>query len=105
MTAQLERICRVDEINEGESRVFQVNGKSILVAKYKGKYYAVDNICTHDGGDLGEGKIIDGQVECPRHGARFDIRTGDVTRMPAVCEIDTYKVIIENGELFVSVTD
>jgi len=105
MIAQFEKICRADEIDEGASRVFNLNGKSILVSKYEGEFYAVDNICTHDGGDLGEGKIIEGQIECPRHGARFDIRTGDVTRMPAVCGIDAYEVKIENDDLYVMVTD
>jgi 3-phenylpropionate/trans-cinnamate dioxygenase ferredoxin subunit len=103
MIAQFEKVCRIDEIAEGAARVFHINGRSILVARHDGNVYALDNICSHDGGDLGGGNIVDGQIECPRHGARFDIRTGEATRMPAVCEIDTYDVKIENGDLFVAV--
>ena len=105
MIAQLEKVCRIDDIPEGTASVFHVNGRSILVARHDGKVYALDNICTHDGGDLGGGNIVDGQIECPRHGARFDISTGEATRMPAVCEIDKYDVKIVNGELFVTVTE
>ena len=57
----------------------------------KGIFIAIDNICTHDGGNLGEGNVVKGQIQCPRHGARFDLKTGQVTRMPAVIGINTYE--------------
>ncbi len=91
------KVCGENEIPEGSIRNFNVGGKSIAVAKYNGELYAVDDICTHDGGDLGDGDIVDGQIQCPRHGARFDLKTGEATQMPAVIGIGTYKVKVENG--------
>ena len=105
MVTQFERVCRTDDVAEGASRVFTVGDKSILVARLDGKFYAIDNICSHDGGDLGEGEVMDCQVECPRHGARFDIRTGEATRMPAAYGVDTYDVKVENDEVFVAVEE
>jgi len=75
------------------------------MAKEEGKIYAFDNICTHDGGLLGEGVIYDRQIECPRHGARFDIATGQATQMPAVVGIQTYEVQIEDGEILVNIPE
>jgi 3-phenylpropionate/trans-cinnamate dioxygenase ferredoxin subunit len=103
MITQFEKVCKVDDLDEGAARVYRVGDISVLVAKIDGQIYAIDNICSHDGGDLGEGTVVECQVECPRHGARFDIRTGEVTRMPAVEDVDTYEIKIENGEVYVAV--
>lgn len=101
MVEKFVKVCREDDIDEGSIRNFNVDGKSIALAKYGGELYAVDDICTHDGGDLGGGDLVDGQVQCPRHGARFDLKTGEATQMPAVIGIGTYKVKIEDGDVVV----
>lgn len=103
MTTEFIRVCGENEIEESTLRSFEVGGIKIALAKYEGKFYAVDDICTHDGGDLGEGDVVKGQVQCPRHGARFDLATGAVTRMPAVIGIGAYEVKIENGGVLVAV--
>lgn len=96
------KICVEDEIPEGQIRTFAINGRPVAVAKYEGVIYAIDDVCTHDGGDLGEGNVVKGQIQCPRHGARFDLKTGEVTRMPAVFGVDTYEVKIVDGEVFIA---
>jgi len=103
MVEEYTRICAEAEIAEGEVRSFEVNGRPIAVAKYESVIYALDDICTHDGGDLSEGNIIKGQIQCPRHGARFDLKTGEVTRMPAVFGVETHEVKIVDGEVHVAV--
>ena len=103
MVEEYTKICAEADISEGEVRTFDINGRPIAVAKYEGNIYAVDDICTHDGGDLGEGDVIKGQIQCPRHGARFDLKTGEVTRMPAVFAIETHEVKIVAGEVYVAV--
>jgi 3-phenylpropionate/trans-cinnamate dioxygenase ferredoxin subunit len=105
MGAEYTQVCNADDVVEGASKVVDVNGKSVLLAKLGGDFYAIDNICSHDGGDLGEGELVDdGQVECPRHGARFDIRTGEATRMPAPVGVDRYDVKVEDGSVYVAVS-
>ncbi len=99
------RICSDDEIAEGMVKTFKVEDKAIAVARYDGVVYAVDNICTHDGGELGTGDVIKGQIQCPRHGARFDLKTGKATQMPAVIGIGNYRVKIENGDILVALSN
>jgi 3-phenylpropionate/trans-cinnamate dioxygenase ferredoxin subunit len=102
MDSRFSEVCKLNDISEGTTKVVSVNGTSVLLAKLGGNLYAIDNICSHDGGDLGEGVLIDGQVECPRHGARFDITTGEATQMPAAVGVDKYEVKVENGRVYVA---
>jgi 3-phenylpropionate/trans-cinnamate dioxygenase ferredoxin subunit len=97
------KICAESDLSEGQVSTFEINGRPVAVAKFEGVIYAVDDVCTHDGGDLGEGSVVKGQIQCPRHGARFDLKTGEVTRMPAVFAIDTYEVKIVDREVFIGV--
>lgn len=101
MVTEFVKVCRTEEIPEGTVKVFTLGDHSILVANQDGEYYAIANVCSHDGGDLGEGSLVDGQVECPRHGARFDVKTGDAVRMPAVFGVDHYAVKVEDGHILV----
>jgi 3-phenylpropionate/trans-cinnamate dioxygenase ferredoxin component len=88
-----------DAPHEGEVGVFEVEGRSLCVANVAGELFAIDNICTHDGGPLGEGSLWQGQVECPRHGARFDLKTGRPVTLPAVTPVKTYEVQVEGDEV------
>lgn len=103
MIGQMYRICNRSDLKEGTARSFTVGDRAVVLAVERGEVYAFDDICTHDGGDLGEGLIVNGQVECPRHGARFDIRTGAATRMPAIFGIKTHEVKIENDQIYISI--
>ena len=66
---------------------------------FVGTWGAIDNVCTHDGGILGEGELDDCMVECPRHGARFDLLSGAVKALPAVFPVNAYPVRIVNGKV------
>jgi 3-phenylpropionate/trans-cinnamate dioxygenase ferredoxin subunit len=99
-----ERIATKSDIPAGTVQVFEVEGVSICVANLDGEhFYAIDNLCTHDYGPLGEGKLAGDTVECPRHGARFDVKTGAVRALPAVRPVKTYRVTIEGEEVRVDV--
>jgi 3-phenylpropionate/trans-cinnamate dioxygenase ferredoxin subunit len=97
----LIKVARATDVPEGEVRVVQANGRSLCLANVDGSFYAIDNICTHDGGTLGEGFLWDDQVECPRHGARFDVKTGAVMTLPAVLPVRSYPVAVEGDEVSV----
>jgi 3-phenylpropionate/trans-cinnamate dioxygenase ferredoxin component len=73
----LSEIAGGNRIQEGGMGGFVVNGKKILLAKYKGQYYAIDALCPHMGGDLSEGKLDGKNVICPRHGHKIDISSGE----------------------------
>lgn len=105
MSDDFMRICPLDEIVEGSVQSRTVDGRMILLARDNDGVYALDDVCTHDGGELGAGDLVNGQVQCPRHGARFDLKTGAATRMPAVIGIRTHVVKIEDGEVYVKIAD
>jgi 3-phenylpropionate/trans-cinnamate dioxygenase ferredoxin subunit len=96
------RVAEVDEIPVGSSKLVQIEDVRLALFNLDGEYYAIEDVCTHDGGPLVEGEIVDGcEVECPRHGARFDIRTGRATRMPAFAATSTYEVRVEGNDVLV----
>lgn len=104
MTRQLP-VAKVEDLVEGRGRVFKAGGQSILVCKVDGRIFAMDDRCSHDDGPLGEGFLDGHQIECPRHGARFDVRDGRALRMPAVSPVKTYPVRLDGGQIFVEVEE
>ncbi len=92
-------VARVGDIPEGGVKVVRVEDQAVAVFLVGGEYWAIDDVCTHDGGPLAEGPLDDHVIECPRHGARFDIRTGAVLAMPATSPVATWKVRVEDGEI------
>jgi 3-phenylpropionate/trans-cinnamate dioxygenase ferredoxin subunit len=99
----LVRVASKNDVPNGEVRVFPANGTNIALANVDGTFYALQDVCTHDGGPLGEGFIWGDEIECPRHGARFDVKTGRVTALPAVLPVRTYPVQVEGDEVLVDV--
>ncbi len=83
-TKKYVAVAKASDVPPGEARVFEVEGLSLALCHVDGKIHAIDNICTHDDGPLGSGALEGNAIECPRHGARFDVRTGAVLGMPAV---------------------
>ncbi len=104
MSVQTVPVARVDEIPEGKVVVVVADGRRIALCKYGGTIYAIDDVCTHDRGPLGQGELIGKEIECPRHGARFDVTTGGVTRLPAVRPVRTYPVHVDDGQVSVEVS-
>ncbi len=102
MPDEFVKVCGVSELAEGALKTVIIEDKVILLARYKGDVYALDDVCTHDGAELADGDIVDGQIQCVRHGARFDLKTGAVTRMPAIFGISAYPVKIEDGAILVA---
>lgn len=89
-----------DELLPGEFKVVWDEDTPIAVYNIDGDLYAIEDTCTHDGGDLAGGEVFGFEVECPRHGARFDVRTGEVTRPPAVTPIASFPLKEEDGRIW-----
>ena len=89
-------------IDTGEVFVFELEGMEVAIFNVSGEFYAIQDICTHDGSEISSGCVFDHIVECPRHGAQFDIRTGEVLQAPAYEPIQTFSVRVENGMIQVS---
>lgn len=94
-------VAKLSDVPPGQMKSFQVDGHAILIANWQGTYFATQDLCTHDGGILGDGELVDGEIECPRHGARFDLRTGRGT-MPAMFPIKTFPVRVDDENIVVA---
>jgi 3-phenylpropionate/trans-cinnamate dioxygenase ferredoxin subunit len=95
----------VTNLPAGSVALTEVDGTEVAVFNIGGKYYAIQDVCTHDGGTLADGEVEGLEIECPRHGARFDLRTGKVTAPPAYEDIRTYRVRIHDGRVQVRSVD
>jgi len=101
MTDDFSKIALTSDIPEGGVKVYDCNGRNVALCNVEGKFFAVQDLCTHDGGPLGEGELVGSQIECPRHGARFDVKTGKALCLPAVIGIPTYEVDVRGEEIFI----
>lgn len=90
-------VCSTEELLDGERLFLEVDDLSIVLLNHGGEYYAIADLCTHDDGPLGEGEVEDHEIICPRHGARFDIRTGDVLALPAIKDVPIFPTRVVNG--------
>jgi len=97
------RVACVDDIPPGTKKIVEVEGVEVVVVNLDGRFYAIEDVCTHDGAPLGEGQLDDHALICPRHGARFDVRTGAALRMPAVDPAPTFEVKIAGEDILVAV--
>lgn len=94
-------VARQEDIPPGGRLHLELEEESIIILNIDGEYFCIADLCTHDGGPLEDGDVIDHQIECPRHGARFDIRSGAVTRLPATDPIPTYSVRVEDEQIWI----
>ena len=94
-------VCSEDEVNPGQRKVVDVDGAMVAVFNLDGEFYAIEDVCTHDGSEISDGCIIGDDIECPRHGARFCIKTGVVTAPPAYEPIDTFPVMVLGRVVYV----
>ena len=90
------------DVLEGKMVHITAGGKEIVVTKFDGNYYAMDNICTHAGAELHEGELNNSELICPWHGAKWDIKTGSLISFPQKLKpLQSRKVLIENDTLYV----
>ena len=89
------------EVTESKSLVAEVDGYSIVVTRCGEELYAVENCCTHDGEPLGEAEVENCEIICPRHGARFCLRTGDALTPPAYEPLRTFHVREQDGRILI----
>lgn len=94
-------VARVEDLPPGTRCHHAFEEEAVIILNVGGEFFAIADLCTHDGGPLADGPVYDHQIECPRHGACFDIRTGRVTRLPATEAIPTYRVRVDEGIVYV----
>lgn len=103
--AEHVKVAQLAELEPGTTKVVDVQGRRIALCHVRdGGVFAVDDVCTHDGAPLDQGELDGHAIECPRHGARFDVRTGRVIALPAIIPIQTYDVRVDGDDVSVRVS-
>ena len=97
------KVAQTSDLLPGIGKVVQADGRNIALFNVEGTFFAIDNTCTHRGGPLGEGKLSADTVECPWHGAHFNVKTGAVTRRPAPAGVRSFPVKVEGNDVFVEI--
>lgn len=96
-------VAKTGELNNGERLYLEIDERSIVLFNIAGEYFAIGDICSHDDGPVGDGELEGHQIICPRHGARFDVRTGKALTLPAIVDIPAYPVRVHNGDIEVGI--
>lgn len=98
-------VADVSEVPNGQRIFLSIGEENIVVFNIAGRFFAMGDVCTHDGGTLGEGELDGYQVICPRHGARFDVRSGKALTLPAVTDAPYYPVRVNGSDIEVGIPE
>lgn len=93
------KVAQARELEANHGKLVEVEGKKIALFNVDGKFYAIDNTCTHRGGPLSEGELEGDEVTCPWHGAKFKVSSGEVLRPPAPQGVSSYKVRVNGPDI------
>jgi len=94
-----QTVAKASDIPPERVAVFWVGDHDVAVCNVNGEFFAIDDVCTHDGGALDQGELEGDEIECPRHGARFDVRTGAAVQLPAFEPVETHEVRVEGDDI------
>jgi len=103
--SNFQPVAKVSDIPDPGKTVIEVDERLVVIFHVDGKFHCIDDVCTHDDGPLGEGQLNDHQIACPRHGAKFDIRTGEALTMPATQPTASHEVKVDGDQVLVKLAD
>ncbi len=102
---EFQRVIDVTEVPDPGKTLVEVEGDMVALFHVDGQWHALDDVCTHDGGPLADGELRNHTISCPRHGAKFDVRTGAALTMPAVRPTRAHEVRVEDGGVWIRLRD
>jgi len=105
LSTNIFSVTATDSLKPGQMSCFDVNKRRIILAYIDNKYYAFDEMCSHEDAELWRGALRKEHIECPLHGSRFCLRTGKPLEEPATTPISTYPVTIKDDSIYVELTD
>lgn len=98
-------VCEVEKMENAAKKRFMVKGMAVMIANVEGEFFATQDTCTHAQASMSAGHLHGFMIECPRHGGAFDLRTGEAKILPVVTALKTYKVIVEDGKIYIEMSD
>ena len=101
MSEDFVKVAETKDIQPSTMKAVDLASERVCIVNVEGNYYAIGNVCTHVGGPLDEGTLEGYEVECPWHGSKFDVRTGEPTRPPARQAVPKYEVKVEDNNILV----
>jgi 3-phenylpropionate/trans-cinnamate dioxygenase ferredoxin subunit len=99
--SEFRPVAKLSQLPEDSVIRVEIDGMPIAVARSEGRVFACQDTCTHEEASLSDGDVFDGVIECPLHGARFDLRTGAVKSLPAVVPVQVFEVKVEGDDILV----
>ena len=103
--SEFVKIASKDDLSEGEMKLVELDDRLVILFRVDEQFYCLDDVCTHDGGTLSDGELKGCEIECPRHGARFDVRTGDALSMPATQATVAHEVQVDGNDVLVKLIE
>jgi len=94
-------VAKTTDVAPGTTRKIILDGSPLLLCNVDGTFYAIEDVCTHDGGELDQGELEGCRIMCPRHGAYFDVTTGAALTLPAILPVPTYPVRIDGDDIVI----
>jgi glycine betaine catabolism B len=101
LSTDFVKVAETKDIAPSYMKGIDLAAEKVCIANIEGNYYAIGNVCTHMGGPLADGKLEGYEIQCPLHGSKFDVRTGEPTRPPARRAVPTYEVKVEDNNILV----
>ena len=99
------KVGQTSEISPGSGKCVEVAGNRIAIFNVEGQFYGIEDTCTHASGPLSEGSLAGEEVECPWHGASFNIKTGESTSLPASRNVKFFNVKVSDGEIEIAIEE
>ncbi|HTV74608.1 MAG TPA: non-heme iron oxygenase ferredoxin subunit [Candidatus Acidoferrales bacterium] len=101
METSKQPVAKRSEIPPGSTRRVVWSGDAVLLCNVDGEIYAIEDVCTHDGGALDQGQLENCRIMCPRHGAYFDVKTGAALTPPAIMPVRTYQTRVTGDDIYI----
>lgn len=99
------KIAKTSDLPDPGKLTVEVGDSVVVLVRVGGQFFCINDVCTHDGGPLGEGLLCDHAIACPRHGAKFDVRTGEALTMPATEATVVHEVRVQGDDVYVRLTE
>lgn len=99
------KVASISDLAEGAILLVEAGDRLVILSRVGEDYYCIDDVCTHDGGTLSDGPHVGCEIECPRHGAKFDMRTGKALCMPATQDTVAHEVKVDGDEILVKINN
>jgi 3-phenylpropionate/trans-cinnamate dioxygenase ferredoxin subunit len=103
--SEFKKVARASDISDPGKQLIEVDDRLVVLFHVAGQFYCLDDVCTHDDGPLSEGTLADHTIACPRHGAKFDIRSGEALTMPATQATGSHEVQVRDGDIYVRIRE